>query len=523
YNNIITGKGKMKFTLYLITFLFFFNLFANDKTKLEEGEVIDSEKIKFQNKSSKKAAEETKYLNELLGKNLAEMISEKPGEAHSKDGLKVIRVASREKDKFGADVIQLDTTTNFGHIHSLHRILSAYIQTAFDYNNTRADILAIYILYYNGMHRGDIRYFKSKYTKYLVNKINPSHIGIATKFKEWPGKTEIIIPIELNILKKNKSDLPIDELENEVSKIINEKKNGDRDKKEFDEFKKAKIQEELNEINQKFEELENKEKEIDERQSEILKKLKELYKDPEKNKDEIAKLEKEYNQLNRKKKKIQKYKKRLIEREEKLTGKKSDKKLSKIVPLPKFEVIIVDPRYSEPEYSSDIINGKLVFIKPMSHIENKCINEIHLLDPTKDDFVYTRNFNNICGNKFEVFGNNILVVGYLAEKDQNRFVILRKNDLKPVGNSEANVYHKTPMKIMGDFLYGIEILDGKYYLTRFDKNLKSLNRSEVEINPDVTISFYGTKIYVSGKNKNGQMEFFIFDKKDLSFIKKTQA
>ncbi len=79
------------------------------------------------------------------------------------------------------------------------------------------------------------------------------------------------------------------------------------------------------------------------------------------------------------------------------------------------------------------------------------------------------------------------------------------------------------MEIRGDYLYAIENLDGKFYLTRFDKNLKSLTRSKEEINPDSNISFYGTKIYVSGKNENGQVEFKIFNKEDLSFVKKTQS
>jgi hypothetical protein len=104
-----------------------------------------------------------------------------------------------------------------------------------------------------------------------------------------------------------------------------------------------------------------------------------------------------------------------------------------------------------------------------------------------------------------------------------KLVFLKKNDLKIVGNSEVNVYHKTPIEIRGDFLYAIENLDGKFYLTRFDQNLKSLTRSKEEVNPDSIITFYDNKIYVSSKKENGQIEFKVFKKEDLSFIKKTQA
>ncbi len=505
---------------------FFLNIFAEDKTKLEEAEIKDSEKIEFQNKTHKKAAAETKVLHESIGKKLAGLISSKPDEMHSVDGVKAIRVASTEKNKFGADVIFLDTITSFGHINSIHRVLSGYIQTAFDYNSAKADILATYVLYYNGMHRGNISFFESKYSKALLKKLSTANVGIAIKYKDWPGKTELIIPIEKNALKEFQKDVTLDELENEVNKIINDKKNGDEDKKKFSELMKEKSAKELIEINQKIEELENLEKEIEAKQKNIQERLAELKKDPEKNKEEIARLEKEYEDLEKQKKDIKKRKEDLIEREERLIGVASPRRTPKVVPLPQEEKKVevkLDPRLLEPEYSSHIVDGKLVFIKPITDIDSHCVNGIHLLDPLKEDFIFTSEYSKICGKTFKVLGGNILVVGYLEKKEQIKLVLLRQNDLKVVGNSEVNVYHKTPIEIRGDFLYAIENLDGKFYLTRFDQNLKSLTRSKEEVNPDSIITFYDNKIYVSSKKENGQVEFKVFKKEDLSFIKKTQA
>ena len=516
----------MKYILYLIAYLFFINIFAEDKTKLEEAEIKDSEKIEFQNKTHKKAAAETKFLHESIGKKLAGLISSKPDEMHSVDGVKVIRVASTEKNKFGADVIFLDTITSFGHINSIHRVLSGYIQTAFDYNSARSDILAIYVLYYNGMHRGNFPFFESKYSKALLKKLNSPNVGIAIKYKDWPGKTEIIVPIEKNVLKEFQKDVTLDELENEVNKIIQDKKNGDEDKKKFADLMKQKNAEELNEINRKIEELENLEKEIEVKQRKILERLTELKKDPEKNKEEITKLEKEYEDLEKQKRDIKKQKEDLILREERITGVASTKRTPKVIPLPQEEKKVevkLDPRLLEPEYSYHVVDGKIVFIKPTTDIDSHCVNGIHLLDPLKEDFSYTSEYNKICGRNFKVLGENILVVGYLEKKEQIKLVLLRKNDLKVVGNSEVNVYHKTPIEIRGDFLYAIENLDGKFYLTRFDLSLKSLTRSKEEVNPDSIITFYDNKIYVSSKKENGQIEFKVFNKSDLSFMKKTQT
>jgi len=522
----LLGKENMKYILYLITCLSFLNLFAQDNTKLKEAEIKDSEKIDFRNKTHKKAASETKLLHESTGKTLATMVSNKPNEIHSLDGVRAIRVTSTEKNKFGADVIYLDANTNFGHINSIQRVLSGYIQTAFDYEIAKADILATYVLYYNGMHRGNFPFFESKYSKALLKKLNSPNVGIAIKYKDWPGKTEIIIPIEKNVLKEFQRDLTLDELAKEVNKIINDKKNGNEDKKRFAELMKEKSAEELRDINQKLDDLENQEKEIEAKQKKILEKLAELKKDPEKNKEEITKLEKEYENLEKQKKDIKKQKEDLIQREERLTGAASPRRTPKVIPLPKEEIKVevkLDPRLLESEYSSHIVDGKLVFVKPITDIDSHCVNGIHLLDPLKEDFVYTSEYSKICGRNFKVFEDNILVVGYLEKKEQIKLVLLKKNDLKVVGNSEVNVYHKTPIEIRGDFLYAIENLDGKFYLTRFDLNLKSIARSKEEVLPDSIISFYDKKIYVSGKKENGQVEFKVFKKEDLSLIKKTQA
>lgn len=516
----------MKYILYLIACLSFLNLSAEDKTKLKEAEIKDSEKIDFRNKTHKKAASETKFLHESTGKTLATMVSNKPNEMHSLDGLRAIRVASTEKNKFGADVIYLDANTSFGHINSIQRVLSGYIQTAFDYNSARSDILAIYVLYYNGMHRGNFPFFESKYSKALLKKLSSSNVGIAIKYKDWPGKTELIIPIEKNVLKEFQRDVTLDELEKEVNKIINDKKNGNEDKKKFADLMKEKTSEELIDINRKIEELERLEKEIEIKQKKILERLEELKKDPDKNKDEITKLEKEYETLEKQKKDIKKQKEDLIQREERITGVASTKRTPKIIPLPQEEKKVevkLDPRLLEPEYSSHVVDGKIVFIKPTTDIDSHCVNGIHLLDPLKEDFSYTSEYNKICGRNFKVFGEHILVVGFLEKKEQIKLVLLRKNDLKAIGNSEVNVYHKTPIEIRGDFLYAIENLDGKFYLTRFDQNLKSLTRSKEEVNPDSIITFYDNKIYVSSKKENGQIEFKVFKKEDLSFVKKTQA
>ncbi|MCB1176455.1 MAG: hypothetical protein KDK36_02645, partial [Leptospiraceae bacterium] len=175
----------------LLPFLLISFSIYSQNAKLGEKEIQDVEAVKFKNKTTKRAAEETKALHEAIGKKLADMALENPDSIQSYKGVKVVRVSSDSKSKFSADIIYLDNSTRFGHIHSIQRILSGYIQNAFEYNEDKADILATYVIYYNAMHRGGVKYIKSKYSDEIIKRTSKSYLGISVNYKNWPGKTEI--------------------------------------------------------------------------------------------------------------------------------------------------------------------------------------------------------------------------------------------------------------------------------------------------------------------------------------------
>ena len=129
--------------LFLLCLLFQFSLFAQDKTKLGESEIRDSERIKFTNRSNQRAAESVKKQNDSIGKKLSEMIEREPTKVHDHKGVSARRVLADKSGLFGGDIISLDEDSNFGHINSVYRILASYIQNSFGYSEEKADIIAL--------------------------------------------------------------------------------------------------------------------------------------------------------------------------------------------------------------------------------------------------------------------------------------------------------------------------------------------------------------------------------------------
>lgn len=522
---------------------------------VSEAEVKGSKKVKFINKTNKKAIPELRNFHESIGKKLAGMLIAKPGETHFFDGVTVRRIEPSE-DQLGADILYLDDSTDIGHINTIQRIISGYILTSYQYKEEDAFFLARYILYYNALNRGKIDYILSKYNKEIKNFTNQKDIGIGKSFKEWPGHTQILLPTQGNILKKYDKDLTIDELDERVNKM-GDKKATEEDKRKLTEIITEKAKEEKKLIAEKKEEISKEVKKLEKDKKDIEVKLKDIGTN-EGLKVETQKLEKEKGKVEEKLAKLEETKTKLdamegrvdkTEKVEKVEAKAEEKpaanepapvvaaketapeppkepspevvKLEKELEKVKEQLALKTEEKSQKEFSANVVDGKIPIVKIFP--DGTCSNEIHLLDPNQDDFVFKGTYTQICGKTFKDFGTSLLVIGLKDSKENIRLVLLDKKELKPARFSDAGVNPKSPLEVFDNQIYAIEMDGGKYFLSRFDQDLKRITKSDTEILPDSTITVFGKKIYVAARVEAGIVEIRVFNKDDLKFIKKTQT
>ena len=140
-------------------------------------------------------------------------------------------------------MISIGREVNLGHINTLQRILSGYIQELFNYNQSSADTISKYVLYYNAMHRSEKSYFREKYSPEVLDSIDIEKLGLAVSYRDWAGSTQLILPLEISQFSK-KVEIPLMELEKEVDKVIETKIGGDGDKKRMIEIIKETKKEE---------------------------------------------------------------------------------------------------------------------------------------------------------------------------------------------------------------------------------------------------------------------------------------
>lgn len=210
--------------LYLLCFVFFLqtSLAAQSKVVLGEEEIRKSPYTKFENRSDKFATPERKAIEVEIGKGLHAQVIETDKPINYK-GFTLQRFYSDEPGKFGGDILVLNKNANYGHINSIKRILNSYIQTSFEYTEKNADILVMEVLYYNAQNRQKLDRIKKRYTKSLVAALNKNKVGIGKKFSDWPGNTQIVIPIKSAGFSKSTEDISEKKPEDKKETPTNEK------------------------------------------------------------------------------------------------------------------------------------------------------------------------------------------------------------------------------------------------------------------------------------------------------------
>ncbi len=93
-----------------------------------------------------------------------------------------------------ADILILGEDALVDHIDNLRRIISGYLQSAYDYSAEDANTLAIFATVYNAVYRGQLEVFEQKYKPVVLQNLTQANVGLALSYDQWPGQTQIVIP-----------------------------------------------------------------------------------------------------------------------------------------------------------------------------------------------------------------------------------------------------------------------------------------------------------------------------------------
>ncbi|MCX7786942.1 MAG: hypothetical protein N2442_04490 [Spirochaetes bacterium] len=94
-----------------------------------------------------------------------------------------------------ADIFILEPDASVDHIRNLRWILGSYLEAQYGYGRADADLLSQFITLYNAVYRKNIPYFKERYKPVVLSYLDPAKVGLALRYREWPGNTQLLIPL----------------------------------------------------------------------------------------------------------------------------------------------------------------------------------------------------------------------------------------------------------------------------------------------------------------------------------------
>ncbi len=99
------------------------------------------------------------------------------------------------QEKLDADILLLNENAQVDHIKNLRRIIAGYLAAAYGYEKSDAETIAVFVTLYNAVYRGQMSVFEERYKPTVTQYLTPEKVGLSTNWQEWPGNTQIVIPL----------------------------------------------------------------------------------------------------------------------------------------------------------------------------------------------------------------------------------------------------------------------------------------------------------------------------------------
>lgn len=530
--------------LLLISLLSISSIFSLEVDK-NELNTTGNEIIEFINYTGPhKVIDSTQAIKEIgsdLGKDISLSVSSTNG---SNEKYYVVHsVTSESKDQLDADIIYIGSTATVDHVDNLRRIISGYLQSAYNYSEKDANTLAVFITVYNAVYRGKLDTFKSKYTEDVVKNLSSENCGLSTNYKDWPGKSEIVIPlfdvkngglstVDTSVIADSKV---VDSMQEDEDRNIDSRKDmvdlkereADESSEKAQEAQKEAVQEQkvLNETKKEAEEA-KKEAEEAKKEAEVAKKVaeenpndkkaQETAKEAEKKAEEAtAKAEEKQQQVEEQQKKTDDAKETAKEAQEIADKKQNEaqterkeiaqdqqeiqqEKIAEAKANTEYGIIIVDEENLLSrlvKFNSD--NGEIIRKSPVAVIRNRTIFEVG--SEGSEQFI-------------SVAGDN-------AGNGTIKLVLMDQDNMEITRESNETLSEDSVLVKDGDDYYCVIDDNGKWVVAKYNAELSLRYKSSIAVKSSTPITI--TKSGVVVTDSTGQL--MLLSKTDLSAITKKSS
>ena len=527
---------KKFFALNLILLSFVSAVFSLEVNKQELESLGANKEIEFINYEGPHAVINTvaqiKGIGSEIGAQIASDVSKKSHAGNNGRYSVIHAVDPSVKEKLDADILIIGSQSILDHINNLRRIISGYLTAAYNYSESDADTLAVFITVYNAVYRSNIGAFFDKYKSVVTDNLDANYCGLSVDYRDWPGKTQIVIPLydvnngglstidtsvisDKNVISsmKEDDDMNIDSRKNLVD--IKERESEDASQNAKDAQKQA------TEENKKLEEEKAKTAQMKAEADEAKKEADEKQKIADKNPaDQQAQVEAENarREADNKQKalegqienermqaEITESQREMAKNQQSLSDRKESEAQLERKDIAKDQVTVQN---AQAENTPENLDYGLVLVD-----EKKMYSRIVKYNKKSGMSVKNSPVNVIHNRELLTAGDDFAVIA--GENKGNgavKLVLIDKEDMEIILETEEKLSENSPLVRDGSDFYCIVAEKSGNYVGKFDSNLKLVMKSVEKVKASSPITITANAIVVTGDD--GKIK--ILDKTDIS-------
>ena len=433
------------------------------------------------------------------------------------------------KEGFDADIVIIGRNAGVDHINNVRLMIAGYLSAAYGYSRQDAATIAHFVTIYNAVYRNQMKFFSQKYKPIVMRNLTAGKAGIALKYSEWAGNTQIVIPlrdpkyagtistVDTKIISDKKV---IDKMRENDDKDISARKDmvGLKEKESAAAAERAKNKQKEAAAKQK--EADKKQKEADKKQTTAAKKQQEADKAKQnaeqtgdvKAKEAAAKkqqeadrakaeAEKAKEEADKKKNEAEQADKEAAEEKE-FAKEKTEEAQSDRKDIASDTQKIIEDKKAEKKAESDAIIASAIpgyGLKVIDRADMLC--QVVLLDLKTEKELRTSSIDTIRGRSLYTAGDKLLAIaGSNSGNAVVALVLIDPKSLEVVKQSKENIANESVLVKNGDDYYAVIDSNGTYYVGRYNNKLELQAQSAIKVLPytPVTIGDKGVLVQDSG-------------------------
>ena len=465
----------------------------------------DGVDIEFTNYEGPVSVSESVEMIESIGRYLGDPPADIGGFREYFARYRIVRAVDPDtRMGLDADIFYILEQARVDHIRNVRLILSGYLRQVHDYNQQQAALIAELATIYNALYRGDLANFEERYKEIVVENLTAERVGLSTHYNDWPGGTELVIPLRSDVAVVDPFRLADEEVIEELRRRDDMGISMRTALIDLMEDVVAIAREELREERERFaaelDELEAREREVLE-EREMLDDLDEEERAEAEERVEQAEVEisERVAELDERTRAIAEREAEVTEMEERVQEERDAVAEDVDEVMDDDEVVVAEDPEIAAVAEEELPDDDTVVVIEAERREDGRSGRLVRLYLTDGSVDARSDIDRIASTRLHTIAGDFLVSRRIGNSE-GVLVRVDPEELDISFESESVVFAESYLAIGDGSVYSVVMLNGTWHLGRFNEQLEQVAVSDIEVDPDTFLYIDDSIVIAQGRD-----------------------